>query len=86
MPKPTPINTSLQCDNPTLPAVRVLPVRATVQGWRDISGMSRTGTFEALARGDLNAVKLGSKTLIDVAHGLAWLDSLPPARTHKQAA
>lgn len=64
----------------------VVPVRTDVAGWCKLTGMGRTSAFAALARGDLKAVKLGSKTLIDVAHGLAWLDSLPPARTHKQAA
>jgi hypothetical protein len=33
----------------------------------------------ALARGDLRAKKLGKTVLIDVPHGLAWLDRLPPA-------
>jgi len=42
--------------------------------------MGRSSTYEALARGDLRAIKLGTRTLIDVAHGLAWLASLPAAR------
>ena len=60
-------------------APRPLPVRATVTDWCAISGMGRSATYEALGRGDLRAVKAGTRTLIDVAHGLAWLDSLPPA-------
>lgn len=61
------------------------PARATVAGWCDVSGMGRSATYEALGRGDLRAVKLGSRTLIDVAHGLAWLDSLPPATVRPHA-
>lgn len=57
----------------------LIPVRATVTDWCALSGMGRSATYEALGRGDLRAVKVGSRTLIDVAHGLAWLDSLPPA-------
>jgi hypothetical protein len=44
------------------------------------SGMSRSGTYEALGDGRLRAVKLGSKTLVDFEHGLAYLASLPPAK------
>lgn len=55
------------------------PVRATVNDWCKLSGMGRSATYEALGRADLHAVKLGSRVLIDVPHGLAWLDSLPPA-------
>lgn len=53
--------------------------RATINDWCKLSGMGRSATYEALGRGDLRAVKLGSRVLIDVPHGLAWLDSLPPA-------
>jgi hypothetical protein len=42
--------------------------------------MSRTATYNALGRGDLEAVKLGGRTLLDVEVGLAWLRSLPPAQ------
>ena len=68
------------------------PARATISDWCKLSGMGRSATYEALGRSDLRAVKLGSRVLIDVPHGLAWLDSLPPAviRQHgthtKQAA
>ena len=62
------------------------PARATVEGWCALSGMSRSGTYEALGRGDLQAVKLGARTLIDVAHGLAWLNSLPPAAVRPHGA
>lgn len=55
------------------------PARATVADWCKLSGMGRSTTYEALGNGHLHAVKLGSRTLIDVTHGLAWLNSLPPA-------
>lgn len=56
-----------------------IPVRATIADWCALSGMGRSATYEALGRGDLRAVKLGTRTLIDVAHGLAWLNGLPAA-------
>lgn len=55
------------------------PARATVAAWCGLSGMSRSTTYEALGAGHLRAVKLGTRVLIDVPHGLAWLNSLPPA-------
>lgn len=55
------------------------PAYATVPDWCALSGMSRSGTYEALGRGDLRAIKMGARTLIDVQHGLAWLASLPVA-------
>ena len=55
------------------------PKYASVKGWCELSGMSRTGTFAALGRQDLTAKKQGRKTLIDVEAGLAWLRSLPQA-------
>ena len=56
-----------------------LPARATISTWCALSGMGRSTTYEALGRGDLQAIKLGTRTLIDVAHGLAWLATLPAA-------
>jgi hypothetical protein len=38
---------------------------ATIQDWLVISGMRRSATYEALGRGDLRAVKMGKRTLID---------------------
>jgi hypothetical protein len=43
----------------------------------ELSGMKRTSCYNAIARGDLKAIKLGKRTLIDVEAGLAWLRSLP---------
>ena len=55
------------------------PKYAPIPVWNGISGMGRTATYEALGRGDLRAINLNSRTLIDVEHGLAYLGSLPTA-------
>ena len=62
------------------------PAYASVADWLAISGMGRSTTYEALGRGDLRARKLGTRTLIDVPHGLAWLDSLPVATVRPHGA
>lgn len=62
------------------------PAYATVPDWCALSGMSRSGTYEALGRGDLRAIKLGARTLIDVQHGLGWLASLPIATVRPHGA
>jgi hypothetical protein len=59
--------------------VTLTPKYAPISDWCAISGMSRSVVYEALGRGDLKAIKLGVRTLIDVEHGLAWLASMPPA-------
>jgi hypothetical protein len=53
--------------------------------------MGRSSVYEALGPGDLKAIKLGVRTLIDVEAGLAWLASMPAAeittgRTRRSAA
>jgi len=55
------------------------PKYATIPDWQGISGMRRTSTYEALGRGNLRSIKLGTRVLIDVEAGLEWLASLPPA-------
>jgi hypothetical protein len=50
---------------------------APLAGWMAISGMNRSACYSALGRGDLKAVKLGRRVLINVPAGLAWLKSLP---------
>jgi hypothetical protein len=59
--------------------VSITPRYAPISDWCFISGMSRSTTYEALGRGDLKAIKLGVRTLIDVEAGLEWLGSLPAA-------
>jgi hypothetical protein len=58
-------------------SVAVRPAFCTIEDWLTISGMGRRSTYEALGSGGLRAIKRGSRTLIDVEHGLAWLRSLP---------
>jgi hypothetical protein len=41
--------------------------------------MGRRVTYDELGRGNLKAVKVGARTLIDVEAGLAWLRSRPAA-------
>lgn len=61
------------------PGAALVPAFASLSDWCRLSGMGRTVTYEALGRGDLRARKIGSRTLIDVAHGLGWMNALPPA-------
>lgn len=63
----------------------ITPAFATIETWCTISGLSRRVTYELLGIGDLRAVKRGKSILIDVAHGLAYLRSLPPARIRPPA-
>ncbi len=65
-------------------ANRILPRFATIQTWCALSGQSRTRAYAALAAGHLRAIKDGKRTLIDVAHGLAWLEGLPAATFQAQ--
>lgn len=53
------------------------PEFAPMPRWCAISGMGRTRTYEELAAGNLSGVKLGTRLLINVPKGLAWLRSLP---------
>ncbi len=67
------------------------PKYATIENWLGISGMGRRSTYDELGRGNLKAIKVGARTLIDVEAGLAWLRSRPPAvirapRERQQAA
>ena len=61
------------------------PKYAPIPNWCGISGMSRTGTYNALGRGDLKAIKLGNRTLVDVEVGLAWLRAQPAAQVRAPA-
>lgn len=62
------------------------PAYATVPEWCRLSGVGRSTTYELLGTGVLRAKKLGARTLIDVAHGLAWLDTLPAATVRPHGA
>lgn len=60
-------------------STRAYPAFATILVWCALSGMGRSTTYEAIGAGHLRARKLGARTLIDVAHGLDWLNTLPAA-------
>ena len=48
-------------------------------------GLTRCKLYALLGSGEIRAVKVGKRTLIDIEHALAWLGSLPPARFGKQS-
>ena len=53
------------------------PISVTIPDAVRISGVSRTGLYEALKQGRLTAVKCGKRTLIPYASLSAYLASLP---------
>jgi hypothetical protein len=55
------------------------PAFCTIDNWLFMSGMGRRSTYAELGRGNLKAVKIGARTLIDVEFGMAWLRSRPAA-------
>ena len=55
------------------------PAFVSVTDWTVLSGIGRSTSYVAIGAGHLRTRKVGTRTLIDVAHGLAWLDSLPSA-------
>ena len=67
-------------------AAVVVPRYATIPRWEEVSGVKRTRTFELIRDKKLRAIKVGSRTLIDVQAGLAWLDSLPTVNGPEQKA
>jgi hypothetical protein len=56
------------------------PEWTTIRGFGEMTGISRSSIYLALGRGDLRAKKFGTRTLIDVPHGLAYVESLPDAK------
>jgi hypothetical protein len=55
------------------------PRFATIDNWCALSGMGRRVTYDELGRGNLKAIKVGTRTLVDVEAGLAWLRARPTA-------
>ncbi len=55
------------------------PKYTSISGWCALTGMSRSGTYVALARGELRAIKVNGRTLVDVDAGLSWPRTRPPA-------
>lgn len=58
---------------------RYTPRYAPIEVWLQLTFMTRSATNAALERGDLRAIKMGNRKLIDVRRGLEWLGSLPDA-------
>jgi hypothetical protein len=52
----------------------LIPRFAPEPVWHAISGMKSSRTYTELASGNLRGKKLGKKLLIDVPHGLKWLE------------
>jgi hypothetical protein len=61
------------------PAELPRPAFCTIDYWISLSGMGRRSTYDELGRGNLKAIKVGARTLIDVEAGLVWLRSRPAA-------
>lgn len=80
MDKTSPANIRLDV---SAPPSAPYPAFATIAAWQRLSGMSRSRTYQLLAAGDLKAVKLRNRTLIDVGAGLAWMRTLPAAMVAK---
>lgn len=59
---------------------------AAMPDWLRLSGMTRTGTYMALSRGELRAKKCGRRVLIHVRTGLDYLDNLPDAAINLKSA
>lgn len=68
--------TTAQRSTPS-PSTQFRPAFCTIDQWVQLSGMGRRSVYDALDRGHLKAKKHGSRTLIDVEHGLLWMRSLP---------
>jgi len=67
--------------NPQVPAANpVTPKFCTIDVWLALTGMGRRTVYDELGRGNLKAVKVGTRTLINAEAGLAWLHSQPPAK------
>ncbi len=66
--------------NQTATPQPLMPRYGTIDTWIALSGMGRRTTYDELGRGNLKAIKAGTRTLINIQAGMAWLESLPPAQ------
>ena len=57
----------------------VRPAYATIADFAKLSGLGRTSIYSAMKAGHVPARKVGARTLINVAAGLAWIEAQPPA-------
>ena len=62
------------------PAAPPPPIYATVQNFCTMTGISRSTLYEALRDGKVMARKIGTRTLISVKSGLAWIEQQPAYR------
>lgn len=60
------------------------PHYVTIPEWVRRTGISRAKTYELLADKILSSRKIGTRTLLDFAAGVAWIDSQPPAAIRKR--
>lgn len=58
--------------------IATTPQFGTVRTWCALTGMGHTATYAAMGRGELPAIKLGRRTLIDIEAGLSWLRAQTP--------
>jgi excisionase family DNA binding protein len=58
----------------------VVPLTHRIERVVELTGASRTNVYEALRRGDLEAVKLGRATLVLDASLRRWVAALPRYR------
>lgn len=65
-------------------SVTPTPKFGTIDTWVALSGISRRTTYELLGRGHLQARKVNTRTLINIEHGLAWLEAQPQAKIKPQ--
>lgn len=49
----------------------------TIQSFSKISGLGQTSIYAALRRGDLRAIRVGRRTLINTAQAMQWLEAQP---------
>lgn len=56
-----------------------LPLFCSIPRFCQLSGISRSVTYQLIGDGKLVARKLGKRTLIDVQAGIDYLHSLPAA-------
>lgn len=56
------------------------PHFVTISVWVERTGISQSVTYQLIAADRLRARKVGRRTLVDFAHGLAWLEQQPLAK------
>lgn len=56
---------------------RETPVYVTVKKWTQLSGLSRSKTYQLLASGEVLAIRVDARTLIDFKQATEWLASRP---------